>query len=383
VRILLAPDKFKDALSAALVCEALAAGVQDALPDAEVVSCPLADGGEGTGRVVADALLHASEQTAIVLDPLGRERMARWWWLPDRLAGVIEMAEASGLTLLAPHERRAGQTTSFGTGQLIRTAVETGARHIMLAVGGSATVDGGAGCLQALGWRLFDAGGRELTAPACGNMLPRVAALRRPARGRLMDIMDSVGVEVLCDVDHPLLGPRGAAPSFAPQKGASPTEVEELTGSLAVWADALENETGRKVRWLPGSGAAGGLPAGVAAALEADLVPGFERVADLVDLNGKLRRCDWCLTGEGRLDEQTSGGKVVAGVARRANAVDVPVVAFVGGVRTHATHAPNPLAHALGLRDIMVITPEDMPLAEALPATAQHLRQAVARYRFA
>jgi glycerate kinase len=369
LRILLAPDKFKEALSAEQVCAALAVGLRQVLPDAEVVTCPLADGGEGTGPVLA-RLTGATPRERTVLDPLARPRSACWWLTADARTAIVEMAQASGLFLLSPHERHAPSATSYGTGQLIAAALQAGASQILVCVGGSATVDGGAGCLQALGWELFDARERPIAAPATGAMLGRIARLRAPAATPAAEI------HVLCDVDNPLLGPRGAAAVFAPQKGATPQEVRELEAGLRHWAGLLYRTTGRQVANLPGAGAAGGLPAALAAALQAQLRRGFEVVAEYAALDAKLRECDLCLTGEGRLDEQTLGGKVVAGVAQHAAALGVPVVAFVGAVAADK----NKLSVQLGLTEIVVITPPDTPLTQALADTAQNLQRAAAAY---
>ena len=382
MRILVAPDKFRDALDAQSAADALAAGVRDVRPDAEITCCPLGDGGEGTGRILAE-VLHAEERTATVLDPLGRPRTARWWLCPTASpAAVVEMAEASGLALLAPGERDPLRTTSFGTGQLLHAALAAGARHILLCVGGSATVDGGAGCLQALGWEFADAAGGVIPPPIAGGTLARVASLRPPATA-LRAVID-----VLCDVDNPLLGPRGAAQVFAPQKGASPEAVHALESGLAHWTDVLERFGAPGVRAVPYGGAAGGLPAGLvaalsvrlpvgfAAALGARLLGGFDEVARHLRLADKLRGCDLCLTGEGRLDEQTGGGKVVAGVARLAQAANVPTIAFVGALRTARAQSADQLAALLGLQRVIVVTPPGTPLSEALPATALNLRRA-------
>ncbi len=369
MRILIAPDKFKDALDAARVAAALAEGVRDAQPDAIVELCPLGDGGEGTGRVLAAALA-AEAHTAVVQDPLGRQREARWWRVPDSRTAIVELAEASGLALLPAAERDALRTTSFGTGQLLRAAREAGCRRVLLCVGGSATVDGGAGCLQALGWRLVDQGGATITAAMTGGLLHTVAALHAPAEPFGAD------VKILCDVDNPLLGPRGAAAVFGPQKGATPAGVDELERGLAHWADVLERCCGTDVRTLPGGGAAGGLPAGVAAALGTRLCPGFDVVAQHVALAEKLAGCDLCLTGEGRIDDQTASGKVVAGVARVAAQRRVSTVAFAGAVRLRPSQTIGELARQVGVQQIVVITPPGLRLAEALAATAAHLRRA-------
>jgi glycerate kinase len=362
VKVLIAPDKFRDALDAAEVAAALAAGVRDAQPDAQIALCPLGDGGEGTGRVLA-AACGAQERVTTVLDPLGRGREARWWLSADRATGIVEMAEASGLALLAPRERDALRTTSYGTGQLLRAAQDAGAPRVLLCVGGSATVDGGAGCLQALGWRFVDGAGAEIVEPLTGGVLPAIARLESPPNHA------ALAIDVLCDVDNPLLGPRGAATVYGPQKGATPVGVDLLESGLVHWADVLEQHGGANVRDLPGGGAAGGLPAGLAAALGAHLRPGFAEVARQVGLRDKLAGCDLCLTGEGRIDEQTAGGKVVAGVARLARELGVPAIAFAGAAR------PD-LATTLGVERIIVITPEKTPLPEALAATAANLRSA-------
>jgi glycerate 2-kinase len=372
VKVLIAPDKFRDALDVVGVSTALATGVREALPHAEIVTCPVADGGEGTGRILADAL-GAAEHATAVLDPLGRPRSARWWLCPDGRTAIVEMAEASGLALLTPPERDPLQTTSYGTGQLLQAALDAGADRILLCVGGSATVDGGAGCLQALGWGFSDPDGAAIKAPITGGMLCRIGHVQPPLLRP-----SSVAVDILCDVDNPLLGPRGAAPVFGPQKGASESGVQELERGLAHWADFLQRCCATDLRALPSGGAAGGITAGLAAALHARLLPGFDEVARCVHLREKITGCAICLTGEGRLDEQTAAGKVVAGVARLAAEHNVPTLAFVGAVRHGSLRRTEELAHSLGLSQIVVITPPNTPLDEALAATRANL-QRVAR----
>jgi glycerate kinase len=373
VKILIAPDKFKDALGAHEVAAALAEGVRATTAGAEVILCPLGDGGEGTGRLLANAL-GAELHTAEVLDPLGRGRTAHWWLDRDADAGIIEMAEASGLWLLAPHERDALRTTSYGTGQLMRAAIDAGCRQLTLCVGGSATVDGGAGCLQGLGWRLLNAQGRAIDGLAAGGMLSRIARVAPP------DEAAAVDVEVLCDVTNPLLGPDGAAAVFAPQKGASPPQVQQLEAALRHWADVLADFALRDLSELPGGGAAGGLPAGLAATVEARLQPGFDEVADRLRLREHAATCDLILTGEGRLDEQTSSGKAVGGVARLGAQLGKPVVAFVGAVRLTGNQGIAQLAQRLGLRDIVVVTPARTAVNEALAQTRENLTRAVEQY---
>ncbi len=369
MKILIAPDKFKHALSASGVADALAAGARDAVPQAEIVTCPLGDGGEGTGSLLA-AALGAQRQMATVLDPLGRARQARWWVCRERSLAIIEMAEASGLALLSERRRDPLSTSSFGTGQLVQAAIRDGVDWIWLCVGGSATVDGGAGCLQALGWQLVGPDGQVIGGPATGGMLADLREVRPPTD------RPAVTVEVLCDVDNPLLGMRGAARVFGPQKGASSEGVARLERGLANWAALLREATGVDVQALPRGGAAGGLPAGLAAATRAQLVSGFDRVAACVDLKQRLAGCDWCLTGEGRIDEQTVGGKVVAGLARLAGELGVPTIAFAGRLGLAPGQTPADLTGRLGLRRIVVVTPADTPLDRGLAQTAGNLRRA-------
>jgi glycerate kinase len=311
--------------------------------------------------------------------------MARWWYDEPTATAIVETAEAIGLRWLPAAQRDPMQTSSFGAGVLIQAALDAGAQRVLICVGGSATVDGGAGCLQALGWRLFDGAGRELSAPVTGGVSPEVADVvppagecGRPARAELI---------VLTDVDNPLCGPHGAAAVFGPQKGATPAQVAQLDAALAHWADVLGrgssvgpalrelSGSGASLHDLPGSGAAGGLAAGLVAA-GARLVSGFDYVADAVGLDEQLSRCDLCLTGEGRLDAQTGRGKVVAGVAARARRLGKRVVAFVGATQG----PPADLARALHLDVVVTITPPNTPLPVALAATASNLTAAARRH---
>jgi glycerate kinase len=366
---MVACDKFGGALSAAEAAAAIAEGLRRARPGAEIRLCPLGDGGEGTGAILAEAL-NAAPRTRVVRDPLGRPVEAIWWLCEPSRTGVVEMAAASGLWRLAPGERDPLRATSFGTGELLKAAAEAGCRKILLAVGGSATVDGGAGCLQALGWELLDGRGEPLAAPAGAAGLTAVHRVRPPRERMALDLT------VLCDVDNVLLGPRGAAAVFAPQKGAAPRQIPMLERGLARWAEVLRAAGGREVRGLAGSGAAGGLPAALAALLDAKLVSGFDCVARAMRLSERLAGCHLCLTGEGRLDEQTRSGKVVAGVARMAAAVGVPVVALVGAVRPPEGVGADALAAGLGLAEVVVVTPPGLDESAALAGTRDNLRVA-------
>jgi len=383
VRVVIASDSFKESLSAEGVCQAIARGVLDAVPDAEVAVCPMADGGEGT----VDALVAATGGKAIateVCGPLGEPVRATWGMLGTQsedgatgpsqedgrtAAAVIEMAAASGLPLVPPDRRDPTLTTTYGTGQLVTAALDQGARRIILGIGGSATNDGGAGCAQALGVRFVDADGKALPQGLSGGSLKRVHAMDVSGRdGRVADCE----LLVACDVDNPLCGPRGAAAVYAPQKGASPERVRQLDDALAHLADVIERDLGRDVRDLPGAGAAGGLGAGLVAFLDATLRPGIEIVTDVVGLADRLAGADLVITGEGRLDAQSMMGKVVYGVGNAAARANVPVVAICGSI---GDGADDSLAL---MRAHFSILDRPMDLADALADAERLLRQTAA-----
>ncbi len=322
--ILAAPDSFKGSLSAARAARALAEGVRRVLPEEEVLEVPLADGGEGT----VDALLASlggKKVPARVQGPLGEPVEAFFGLMEDGRTAVVEMAAASGLPLVPPGKRDVLRASTFGTGELIRLALEAGAREIVVGLGGSATCDGGAGMARALGFSLLDKKGREI--PPGGGAL---AFLEKIDSSRRHPALEGTRILGACDVANPLLGEKGAARVFAPQKGASPKEVELLEEGLRRLARVLRDQLGRDVADLPGAGAAGGLGAGLAGFLGASLEPGFELVARSVGLEEKVRAARLALTGEGRLDAQTSMGKAPQGVIRLAQKAGVPVFAFAG-----------------------------------------------------
>lgn len=373
-RILIAPDKFKHALSAAAAADAMARGVRRARPDAHVEMLPLADGGEGSGAILA-AALGAAERTARVRDALGRAVSARWWHIASERRGIVEMAEASGLWRFAAEERDALRASSFGTGELIAAALEAGCSEIVLCVGGSASVDGGAGCVQALGCTLLDENGREITpSGAGGGDVARVATIVAP------QAQPGVRFRVLCDVINPLLGENGGARVFGPQKGATPAQVELLEAGLGHWASVLARYGGIDVASRAGCGAAGGVPAALVALMGAEIESGFAAIADCVGFARHLASADLCLTGEGRLDEQTLSGKVVAGAAQAARAQGVPVAAFVGTIAAEFAGDRVGLATRIGLDDIVPITPPGADRAQAILNCRAHLERAVAEY---
>ena len=324
MKIIIAPDSFKDSLSAAGVAQAIVEGLAQVWPDAQMIQCPMADGGEGTVDAVL-AACHGELRRQTVRGPLGAPVDARWGWLADSHTAIIEMAEASGLQLLPPDQRDACRTTTFGTGELIRAALEAGARRIILAIGGSATNDGGAGAMQALGVQMFDADDQPL--PPGGLAL---AQLARISLDSLDPRVAEVRFEIAADVNNPLCGPHGASAIFGPQKGASPQQVQQLDAALGHFADHCARVLPTDVRDEPGSGAAGGLGFAAKAFLGAQFRAGVEVVADLVGLDAAVRGADLVITGEGRFDAQTLRGKTPFGVARIARQHGVPVIVIAG-----------------------------------------------------
>jgi glycerate kinase len=315
--VLVAPDSFKGSLTSVEVARALAAGWARARPGDMLVLAPLADGGEGT-LVAIEAAGGWTWQEAAAHDPLGRPLTARWLRNADGTRAVVELAAASGLSRLAPSERDPAGASTHGTGEVLRAVLDAGVRRIDLGVGGSATTDGGLGILAALGLAM--------------TVEPAVVVHLEELDPRLAE----VSLRIACDVTNPLLGPRGAAAVYGPQKGADPAAVAELDAALGRWADALEAATGRRERDTPGAGAAGGATFGLACLrdrfAEFAIVPGVDLVMDAAGFAESLARADLVLTGEGRIDGQTAFGKTALGVARRAQAAGVACIAVGGGV---------------------------------------------------
>jgi glycerate kinase len=324
MKIVIAPDSFKDSLSAQGVADAIALGLAQVWPDAQLLKCPMADGGEGTVEAVLAACDGQWRRTQ-VRGPLGVAVEARWGWLPQSRTAIIEMAEASGLQLLPPGQRDAGSSSTFGTGELIRAALDEGAERVILAIGGSATNDGGAGAMQALGVALLDEQGQPL--PLGGLALAKLA---RIDLSELDPRLAGVRFEIAADVDNPLCGPHGASSIFGPQKGASAEQVEQLDLALGHFAEHCARVLDRDVRDEPGSGAAGGLGFAAKAFLKAQFRTGVDVVAQLTGLSDAIHGADLVITGEGRFDAQTLRGKTPFGVARIARRHDVPVVVIAG-----------------------------------------------------
>ena len=365
MRVVIAPDKFKGSLSAPEAALAIARGVSAAAPGASIDLAPMADGGEGTVEALV-AATGGSFREADVSGPLGEPVRARFGMLGDGRTAVVEMAAASGLTLIDRDRRDPSRTSTRGTGELLLAAVEAGARRVILGIGGSATNDGGAGLGQALGFRLLGPDGDDL--PPGGGALGRLDRIDPSGRDPRLA---GVEVAVACDVDNPLCGPRGASAVYGPQKGASPGVVEELDRNLDHFARIVERDLGVAIRDLPGAGAAGGLGGGLVAFASGTLEPGVALVLGTVGLAGRLRDADLCLTGEGAIDASSAFGKTAVGVARLARSLGCPTLALVGTI--------GPGAEAVldeGIDAYFSICPGPISLDEAVARASTLLERA-------
>ena len=351
-RIVIASDSFKGCLSSREVAEAVSAVIRELFPGCETVCLPMADGGEGTAEAL-HASLGGSFRTKTVRGPLG-EPVEADYLAADSLA-VIEMARASGLTLIAPQRRDPSLTTTYGTGELLADALGNSCRDILVGIGGSATNDGGMGTLAALGWRFLDEDGHALE--PVGASLGKVA--RIDASG-VLPALKECRIRVACDVDTPFCA---AATVFAPQKGADAAMVRQLEEGMARFAGIVRAATGVDLMDLPGAGAAGGLGGALHAFLGAELLPGAELVLDAMGFDAVAAGADLVITGEGRMDAQTLRGKAPAAVLARSQRLGIPVLALVGSLSGEKP---------AGFRDVIPVTPEGMPAAEALrPETAR------------
>ncbi|MFA4907699.1 MAG: glycerate kinase [archaeon] len=354
-KIVLAPDSFKGCLTAKQVTEAMTAGILRGCPSAEVVCVPLSDGGEGFTESVLTAV-GGRKIECVVLNPHGKEIIAAYAVLSDNATVLIETAAASGLSLIDVRERNPFLATSYGTGQLIRAALDAGYRKFAIGLGGSATVDGGAGLVQALGAEFFDANGTPIIQPMNNELLGDCGDIDlsglHPAVKETTFIMAS-------DVTNPLLGATGAVNIFAVQKGATPEMLPALENNLSRFYDLAERKLGRMVRNVPGAGAAGGIGAGLLLFLNATVRSGIEMVLELTEFRQKINDADLIVTGEGRIDEQTAFGKTIAGVLKCAGERQIPVVAVAGKKEGKLDELAR-----LGLREIFTLTervanPED------------------------
>lgn len=326
VKIVLAPDSFKESMTAKEVCKAMEKGIKNADNKIHCIHVPMADGGEGTMQSLIDAT-NGKIYSLKVKDPLGQEVEAQYGILGDGVTGILEMASASGIQLVPPRERNPLITTTYGTGQLIKACLDKGVKRLLIGIGGSATNDGGVGALQALGARFLDIEGQELGFGG-GN-------LHKLANIDLTDFdirLKNTAIEVACDVSNPLCGEKGASYVFGPQKGATPEIIEQLDSNLRHYALVIKKQFNIDIIDVPGAGAAGGLGAGLMAFLNGSLKKGIEIVVKYSGLEEKIKDCDMVWTGEGSIDFQTQYGKTPLGVAEIAKKYDKPVIALAGRV---------------------------------------------------
>lgn len=355
MKIVIASDSFKGSLSSIEVAQAATRGIKSVYPDCEVIAVNVADGGEGTVEAVVEAL-GGEIVTTTVSDPLGRPIQARYGIAGNK--AIIEMAAASGLPLLCPEERNPWLTSTHGTGELIMDAMRRGCRQFLIGIGGSATNDAGTGMLQAMGFRFYDSQNQEIE-HCCGGTMHLIA--------RIDDSEVAEGVRqsqftVACDVDTPFCGKDGAAPVFAPQKGADPDMVARLDAGMASLAEVIENKYHINIVPVAGAGAAGGMGGGFRAFLNATLKRGIDMVLDTIEFDQMIAGADLIITGEGKIDIQTAKGKTAAGVLARAKAQDIPVIAIGGCVERCES------VEQMGFASIYPITEEKLPLEIAMQA---------------
>ena len=367
MKIVIAPDSFKENLTSLEVAAALERGIKRVRPRARCIKVPMADGGEGTVQSLVDATGGKIVKKR-VMGPLGEPVTARYGILGDGTTAAIEMAEASGLPLVPRERRDPLRTTTYGTGELILDAIERGVSAIIIGIGGSATVDGGTGMAQALGVSFLGGNGRAIGEPVCGGILERISEIDMH---ELDPRVRKTRITIACDVENPLCGPRGAARVFGPQKGATPEMIEVLDRNLRHLGALIKRDLGIDVMRIAGGGAAGGLGAGLIAFAKARLKRGVDLVSDAVDLAKHLRGADLVITGEGRVDFQTAFGKTPSGVAKAARRLKIPVVAVGGGL---ADDARGVFEH--GIDALEAGAARDMDLAEALRLSRGHLENA-------
>ena len=364
MKIVLAFDSFKGSLAAEQACAAAAEALRAEIPGVDVVIKPMADGGEGTAQAVMAARGGAWIPVRVT-GPLPVMRLdAGFVWFSDERRALVEMAAASGLTHVPPVQRNPLFTTTYGTGQLIRAALDRGAQHVWLAVGGSATTDGGVGAATALGWQFLDEAGRPV-GPG-GGELERIRRIVPPP------VRLGAAVEVLCDVDNPLCGEYGAARVYGPQKGAAPAMVARLDAGLRHLGHLVHDQLGTDILGLPGAGAAGGLAGGAVAFMEAKLISGIDTIMRISGLEEALTGADWVITGEGSFDAQSLRGKVVAGVVGLARKKGAKAAVLAGSV--NVTEAAW---RALGADAALALRAPGMSVEEAMAQTPQLMAERV------
>ncbi|MEH7442104.1 glycerate kinase [Bacillus sp. JJ1122] len=354
MKIVIAPDSFKESLTALEVAQAIEKGMKKVLPGADFIKVPMADGGEGTVQSLVDAT-GGRIISKTVTGPLGEPVEAFFGLSGDEKTAVIEMAAASGLHLVPAEKRNPLITTTRGTGELIAAALDFGIEQIIIGIGGSATNDGGSGMANALGIKLLDSEGNEIGDG--GGALGDIAAIDM---SNIDSRLASVSIEVACDVDNPLTGPKGASSIFGPQKGANPEMVRLLDENLIHYAQMILRDVGKDIDKIAGAGAAGGLGGGLMAFLSAELKRGVDIVLEATALEDQLKDADFVLTGEGKIDGQTIFGKTPIGVAKTAKKYNIPVIAIAGNVG-YDSH----VVHEHGIDSVFSIVPGIIPLTDA------------------
>ncbi len=367
-KIVIASDSFKGSLTSSEVADAVSEGVRRHHPSAEIIRINVADGGEGTTAAILDST-EGELVTLEVSDPLGRKIEASYGLIDHGRTAVIEIAAASGLTLLSHSERNPMYTSTFGTGEMIADALKRGCRKFMIGLGGSATNDGGMGMLTALGYEFYDKEGRRLD--ACGASLGKISTFDGSAAVQKLDESEFI---IACDVNNPLYGHNGAACVFGPQKGADGSMVVNLDNGLRNLSEIIKIKLGKDVSYIPGAGAAGGLGGAFIAFMNARLVPGIEMVLDAIKFDDLVHGADLVITGEGRIDRQTPMGKVPYGVLKRAKNMGIKTIVLGGSIEECAE------TRSMGFDALIQITPAGMPIETAMqPEIAKsNIKQAIA-----
>lgn len=355
MKFVLAPDSFKESMTAKEVCEAMEKGIKRVDSEITCIHVPMADGGEGTMQSLVDAT-NGEVYPLKVTGPLGKEVQAVYGILGDKKTGILEMASASGIGLVPSEERNPLKTTTYGTGQLIKACLDKGVEKLLIGIGGSATNDGGVGALQALGARFLDKEGRELGFG--GGELNKLEYIDLT---NFDERLKDVEVEVACDVSNPLCGEKGASNVFGPQKGATPEMIKDLDDNLRHYALVIKEQLHMDIIDIPGAGAAGGLGAGLMVFLNGSLKKGINMVIEYAELEAKIKNCDMVWTGEGSIDFQTQYGKTPLGVAEVAKKYNKPVIALAGRVGENIE-----ILYEKGIDTIFGIMKEACSIEEAL-----------------
>ena len=369
MKIVVAPDSFKGSLTAIEVSDAIEQGIREIFPEAEIKKIPMADGGDGTVQCLVNAT-GGKILREKVTGPLGDEVLASYGILGDKRTAVIEMAEASGLTLVPENKRNPLITTTYGTGQLIKATLDQGCRKMIIGIGGSATNDGGAGMVQALGVKLLDREGREIGFG--GEELKKIIRIDISYMDKRLS---NTKVVVATDVTNPHCGPKGASRKYGPQKGATPEVIEELDESLAYFADVIKRDLNKDVKDIPGAGAAGGLGASLMAFLDAELRPGIEIMVEIAKLEQAIKDADLVITGEGKIDSQTIYGKAPIGVAKIAKKYNIPVIAIAAIIGDDAD-----IVHQYGIDNLIKVSEPPMSLTETKPNKVWLIKKSIKQF---